>query len=401
MKQVLKDVCVFVGVAGAVVGVWVVVEVFYEGTLYYSSAKQKMATTTPDHLATTASTAAAPTPWPKSLDRSGYNKRLLSLVDQTALLDSLSLATGTLHATSSGVTPLASSTATTSPLVYATNTNVTVRGERWPAPAPYPHGEAILPFERIVAYYGNFYSRRMGILGEHDRATVLAQLASTSAAWEAADPDTPVRPAIHYIAMVAQGDAGADGMYRNVMPAEHIERAHDMAQGIDGIMFLDLQVGLSTLQRELPQFREYFTRPDVHLGIDPEFSMKRGNPPGTVIGTFDAADINFAINWLSEIVREHELPPKVLVVHRFTQNMVTNYQEIEPTPEVQVVMHMDGWGPRDLKRGTYRNFIEPEPVQFTGLKIFYKNDRKPPSTGIFSPTEALELHPEPVYIQYQ
>jgi hypothetical protein len=190
-------------------------------------------------------------------------------------------------------------------------------------------------------------------------------------------------------------------MYRNVMPDREIQKAYDMAKTIDGIMFIDLQVGLSTLQRELPQFRDWLARPEVHLGLDPEFSMKAGNPPGTVIGTFDAADINYAIEFLSEIVRQEELAPKVLVVHRFTQNMVTNYQDIKPTPEVQVVMHMDGWGPRDLKRSTYSRVIIPEPVQFAGLKIFYKNDMKPPSTGIFSPAEALELDPKPIYIQYQ
>ena len=383
------------GAALVVVGVGVLVDRVLLPPITF---ERTLATNTETIATTSTTVVATPTPpaWPMSLDRTRYDAELLGLIDYVPPTPATS--SGTSTATSSGA---AGRIAATNPLQYSTSSNVTIAGQAWPPAAPYPHGGAILPFERIIAYYGNFYSTRMGILGEHPREQVLAQLASTSAAWEAADPDTPVRPAIHYIAMVAQADAGADGMYRNVMPAEHIERAYDMAKEIDGVMFLDLQVGLSTIERELPQFYEYFTRPDVHLAIDPEFSMKRGNPPGTVIGTFDAADINFAINWLSDIVRSYQLPPKVLVVHRFTQNMVTNYQDIRPTPEVQVVMHMDGWGPRDLKRSTYRRVIEPEPVQFVGLKIFYKNDLKPPSTGIFTPEEALDLHPEPVYIQYQ
>lgn len=355
-----------------------------------TSSAQTASTTGTDATATNTS----PSPWPQPLDTKAYDTRLLELIDYQPPRPATRNATS-----SNSSTTLAAST--TSPLLHSSSSNVTVSGQQWPPAAPYPHGGAVLPFERIVAYYGNFYSPRMGILGEYDRETVLGRLASTAAAYEAVDPDTPVRPAVHYIAMVAQGSAGADGMYRNVMPDAEIEKAYDMAQEIDGIMFLDLQVGLSTIERELPQFREFFTRPEVHLAIDPEFSMKTGDRPGTVIGTYDATDINFAIDWLSEIVREHELPPKVLVVHRFTQNMVTNYQDIQPTPEVQVVMHMDGWGPKHLKQGTYRHFIEPEPVQFTGVKIFYKNDIKPPSTGILTPAEVLELHPEPVYIQYQ
>ena len=330
-------------------------------------------------------------PWPQELDRARYDERLLALAGVPR-----TVATTTITAQGTTTTQIPNPK-----LLYAATTNVTAAGSPWPAAAPYPHGGAILPFQRIIAYYGNFYSTRMGILGELPREDVLARLASTSAAWEEVDPETKALPAIHYIAMVAQNDAGAGGMYRAVMPRDQIEEAYGMAREIEGVLFLDLQVGLSTLERELPQFREYFTRPDVHLAVDPEFSMKRGNPPGTVIGTYSAADINFAIDWLAEIVREHKLPPKVLVVHRFTQNMVTDYEMIRPRPEVQVVVHMDGWGSKWLKQNTYRHVVEAEPVQFAGLKIFYKHDRKPPSTGIFTPEEGLGLRPKPVYIQYQ
>jgi hypothetical protein len=201
--------------------------------------------------------------------------------------------------------------------------------------------------------------------------------------------------------MVAQAEAGRDGMYRAMMPESEIEKAYALAKQADAILILDMQIGLSTIAVELPKFKKYLERPEVHLALDPEFSMKTGDRPGTVIGTFSADDINYVINYMSDIVREHKLPPKVLLVHRFTQNMVTDAERITPTPEVQVVVVMDGWGPKDLKRTTYAHVITPEPVQFAGLKIFYKNDLKPPSTGIFTPAEALQLHPKPIFIQYQ
>jgi hypothetical protein len=241
----------------------------------------------------------------------------------------------------------------------------------------------------------------MGILGEYEPEEVLRRLASTSAKWAAADPTTPILPAIEYIAIVAQGSAGADGMYRAVMPDKEIEKAYDLAHKANGILILDMQVGLSTLDREVPKFKKFLERPDVHLAVDPEFSMKGGQKPGTVIGTHSAADINYVINYLSTIVKENKLPPKVLLVHRFTTNMVTGVSQITPTPEVQVVMIMDGWGSKDLKRGTYGTVITPEPVQFSGIKLFYKNDLKPPSTGLLSPTEVLQLNPKPIYVQYQ
>ncbi|MFA5942064.1 MAG: hypothetical protein WC798_00085 [Candidatus Paceibacterota bacterium] len=285
--------------------------------------------------------------------------------------------------------------------VSASATTSTSTPRLWPVKAAYPHAGAILPFKRIVAYYGNFYSRGMGVLGEYPADQMLAMLASTTARWTAADPSTPAIPAIHYIATVAQASAGKEGKYILRMPDDQIDHALDLASRVQGIVFLDVQVALSTLQHELPQLEKYLKMPQVHLAIDPEFSMKHNEPPGTVIGTFDAADINYAARYLAKLVQDNNLPPKVLIIHRFTQAMVTNYKNIQPLPEVQIVMDMDGFGSKEKKRGTYNNIVADEPVQFMGIKLFYKNDAKPPSTGLLTPAEVLSLTPAPVYVQYQ
>ncbi len=271
----------------------------------------------------------------------------------------------------------------------------------WPKKTVLPNAGAILPFKRIVAYYGNFYSKGMGVLGEYDKAAVLQKLKDTAAAWEAADPTTPVMPAIEYIDVTAQGSAGKDGKYRLRMPDSQIDMALSYAHDINGIVILDIQVGLSSIQAEVPLLHDYLARPDVHLAIDPEFDMYGGHPPGTVIGTTDADDINWAIQYLSNLVRENNLPPKILVLHRFTQNMITNYKKIAPTAEVQVVMQMDGWGGPARKKNTYYQVVAPEPVQFTGLKLFYKNDLKEEPPRLLTKQEVLDLKPTPIFIQYQ
>ncbi|MHB8660587.1 MAG: hypothetical protein ACYC75_01425 [Minisyncoccota bacterium] len=283
----------------------------------------------------------------------------------------------------------------------ATTTATTSARRLWPVKTIYPDAPAILPFKRIVAYYGNYYSAQMGVLGEYPTDEMLAMLASTTAEWTAADPTTPVVPALEYIAVVAQGRAGADGTYRLRMPDDQIEKTIQLADQIHGLVFLDVQVGLSNLQAELPLLEPYLKMPQVELAIDPEFSMKYGNPPGTVIGTFDATDVNYAASYLANIVNQYHLPPKVLVVHRFTEAMVTHYKQIQPLPEVEIVMNMDGWGSKEKKKGTYNAVIYPEPVQFTGIKLFYKNDLRPPSTGMLTPAEVLKLTPAPIYVQYQ
>lgn len=271
----------------------------------------------------------------------------------------------------------------------------------WPVKTVYPKAGAILPFSRIIAYYGNLYSRKMGVLGEYPEDIMLAKLNEEVKKWEAADPTTPVVPALHYIAVTAQSAPGSDGKYRARMPGSEIDKVLKIAEKSNSIVFLDIQVGFSTLQAELPLLEKYLKMPNVHLGVDPEFSMKTGIRPGKIVGTFDAADINYAAEYLAKLVKENNLTPKVLVIHRYTQKMVTNYQNIKPLPEVQIVMHMDGWGGKTKKIGTYKSFIFPQPVQFAGFKIFYKNDIFTKGTTLFTPEELLKLNPRPIYIQYQ
>lgn len=272
---------------------------------------------------------------------------------------------------------------------------------RWPVKAAYPEYGAILPFKRIVAYYGNFYSKGMGVLGEYPEEEMLAKLKAEAGAWEAADPTMPVLPAIDFIAVTAQRDAGDDGKYRIRMPDSQIDKALAIAAKVDGIVILEVQAGTADLMTEIRALEPYLGKPQVHLAIDPEFAMKNGARPGSVVGTVDAADVNVAAAYLAELVRKNGLPPKVLIVHRYTRAMVTHATQIVPLPEVQIVMDMDGWGPPAKKFGTYNAYIEPEPVQFTGFKLFYKNDIKRPGSRLLTPAEVLELAPQPSFIQYQ
>lgn len=271
----------------------------------------------------------------------------------------------------------------------------------WPVKTVYPNDGAILPFNRIVAYYGNFYSKKMGILGEYSQDEVLTRLNNEIQKWQKADPNTPVVPALHYIAVVAQGTAGSDGKYRSRMPFTEIDKVLQMADKAHAIVFLDVQVGFSNVETELPLLEKYLKLPNVHLGIDPEFSMKTGIRPGKIVGTLDASDINFATDYLAKIIKENNLPPKVFVIHRYTGKMVTNYRNIKIVPEVQFVMDMDGWGEKDHKLTTYNNFIYKEPVQFTGFKLFYKNDLLTKGTSLMTPEDLMKLNPRPSYIQYQ
>lgn len=345
---------------------------FFSGILYYSnhisydSYSNKVAEKVTEVLGTATVSSYPP------LDMAAYDEKMLALANHPFI---------------------ATSTATTT----ATSTHHYL----WPVKTVYPGDGAILPFNRIVAYYGNFYSTKMGVLGEYPKDEMLAKLRTEVASWKTADPSTPVVPAIHYIVTVAQGSAGADGDWTARMPDSEIQKALVLGKEVHGIVFLDVQAGESTIQKEVGAIAQYLKLPDVHLGIDPEFAMHANRKPGDYIGTLDARDINDVIRTLSKIVDDNHLPPKILVIHRFTEDMVTNANLIRPTSEVQVVMNMDGWGTQTLKTGIYRQVVASEPVQFTGIKLFYKNDLRLPSTGMLTPEQILKFHPQPSYIQYQ
>ncbi|MGH7676912.1 MAG: hypothetical protein ACRENU_00515, partial [Gemmatimonadaceae bacterium] len=232
---------------------------------------------------------------------------------------------------------------------------------------------------------------------------MLAKLDDVVKEWQEADPETPVQPALHYIAVVAQDNPGGDGKWRLRMDSAMIERVYGWAQKRNALLFLDIQAGQSTVAEELPRLMKFLQRPNVHLGIDPEFYMhynREGVAPGKKIGTLGAREINYTIDQLSKLVEEKKLPPKVLVIHRFTRPMVSGYKDVKLDPRVQVVLHMDGWGAPWLKFDSYKAYIVDEPVQFTGFKLFYKNDTKK-GDKLLTAAELVQLRPRPIYIQYQ
>jgi hypothetical protein len=271
------------------------------------------------------------------------------------------------------------------------------RGRHLPDSLPDVVPGSLFPGCRVVSYYGNPLSRRMGILGELPPKEMMERLERQAAAYRRADSTTVVIPALELIAVVAQASAGRDSTYRARMADTLIKRVAAWAEEKGWLLILDVQVGHSDVKREVRWIMPYLTKANVHLALDPEFDMpNRTRRPGTIIGTTSADDINWTIDTLAKVVAEHDLPPKMLIVHRFTRNMITESERIRPHSSVQVVIDMDGFGPPRLKRDSYEHYIRRFPVQFAGFKLFYKNDKP-----IMTPEEVLQLDPIPFFIMYQ
>jgi hypothetical protein len=269
------------------------------------------------------------------------------------------------------------------------------RGDlRSPAPRLPPSG--LLPDHRIVSFYGNPRSAAMGILGALPPDEMLRRLRAQADEYARADPTRPVIPALHLVTVVASRDPGADGMYRIRMPDSLLAEVHGWTEPDSLLLFLDIQPGRSPAAREVERYLDFLRLPRVHLALDPEWTMGAGQVPGREIGSMHAEDVNRVVTMLAELVEAHRLPPKILVIHRFTEGMLRGHDRIRLDPRVQIVVTMDGFGPPSLKRDSYRRFVAGQPVQYTGFKLFYEQDV--PLMGVDA---VLALLPAPLLVIYQ
>lgn len=267
-------------------------------------------------------------------------------------------------------------------------------------PTSPPVDGSLLPYYRIVTYYGQPHNAKMGILGEYatedDIAGLHAALEEQAAEYELADPTRPVKLAFEVIATVAQGDAMSDGSWLLRTDDPAIQRFVDYAAAHDMLVILDVQIGRRGVAGELDLIREWLEYPHVHVALDPEFAMRGDQIPGIDIGQIDAADVRYAQEYLAELTAALGLPPKVLIVHQFHYMMIENKERLAPFPGVQLVIDSDGWGPPELKRETYSVMNTQQPIEFNGIKLFYRQDEP-----LMSASEVVALDPIPDLVIYQ
>lgn len=291
-------------------------------------------------------------------------------------------------------TPLPTPTATPPGSAPTLVSGLNVAPETTTAPEAEPG--SLLPQYRILAYYGHPNSTNMGILGEYSIDDLYQKLSEEKDAYEAADPSRPVKMAFELIASVAQNFPAENDTYLLHTDDATIQEYADFCRDHDMILILDLQLGRSNVHDEIASVSKFLKLPYVHLGLDPEFAVGDDQIPNEVIGGFDAKDVTEAQNELAAISAENGIPPKLLVVHRFTETMVTNSDQIKPVAGVQLVIDFDGFGSPDSKVGLYQHIISLGGAQFNGIKLFYKQD-----DPLMSPADIVALKPTPDFVVYQ
>lgn len=249
---------------------------------------------------------------------------------------------------------------------------------------------------QLVAYYGFPGETRMGIAGEYEPEEMIRRLNEQVAEFEEFNGFRTAIPAIELIYAVAQGSQTADGTYLGRMSNGMVEEWIGIAEQYDLMLIFDIQMGSSTVEAEVSHLLPFLEHPRVHLGLDPEFVTTPDTPPGLGIGTLDASQINQAQEMVKQVVDEHNLPNKIVMVHQFIPEMIANKEQIEDVEGIDLVIHQDGFGAPEDKIANYDRYVAAEEAEHGGFKVFYKQD-----DPVMTPEQLMSLTPQPDVITYQ
>lgn len=251
--------------------------------------------------------------------------------------------------------------------------------------------------------------RLVGFCGTPGAAPALGRLAGDLAARaktieeyaeKHANGRTPL-PVFELIAVIVQAAPGRDGKWRRRVPDSTVDRYLKEARAAKALLLLNIQPGHSDFMTEVRHFEKYLREPEVGLALDPEWAMRGKQVPGKVYGQTTGAVINEVAAFLSEIVKEEDLPEKALVYHQMNGHVVKDEDVIVPHPGVAIIKSVDGLGPQGAKIHTYKYLVKrlPDGVH-TGFKLFFDEDT---ANGwkLMRPQQVMNLEPEPEYIMYE
>lgn len=256
--------------------------------------------------------------------------------------------------------------------------------------------EGLIPEHRLIMYYGFPENPYMGILGEYPPEELLPRLLEQKAEYEAVINDRPWKAGFELIASVAQRDPGADGKYVADTDGKWLDMYTQFTEANDMFLLLDVQMGLKTPKEDYEGLERWLRYDHVHLAIDPEFHVLPGETPGIELGSIDAADVTEAQEWLVHISEKYGTSRKMLLIHQFHVYSVANKDQVKPMQGVDLVLNMDGWGPPWQKLETWEVIIEQTPIEYNGIKMFYRQDEP-----VMTPAEVMALEPTPDVINYQ
>ncbi|HSF98015.1 MAG TPA: hypothetical protein VLA55_04935 [Ornithinibacter sp.] len=266
--------------------------------------------------------------------------------------------------------------------------------------APQLPAGGFLPFpgRRMIALYGHPDTNALGMLGEQPAGDAVRRAQSLADEY-AALSDEPVIPAFELIASVASEAAGDDGDYSRRTPIERLLPWVEAAEAAGIYVVIDLQPGRTDFLTQAEHYEPLLRRPFVGLALDPEWRLKPGQRHLRQIGSVAIDEVNRVGAWLAALVREHDLPPKVLTLHQFRPSMIPGRERLDTSlDEVQWLVHADGQGGQGDKQATWRRLMRDLPAGvWLGWKNFEDED-----LPMLTPEQTMsQVSPTPWFVSYQ
>lgn len=243
----------------------------------------------------------------------------------------------------------------------------------------------------LVTFYGSPWGPGLGILGDQSRESTdfkLRQHADMFRPFE----DRRIVPTYHMITTVADP---TPPLYRHQVDLPTIDEWLAAAATNNFAVIMDLQPSHADLMEEFERIRYTLLSPDVHLAIDPEFTMDEGQIPNKHVGNLKAAQINLVQAELEKIALEIGVN-KVLMLHQFKDTMLPDKGDIQNYPHVELVIDSDGTFDTEIKVYNYELYATEPAWEFGAIKVFYRYDNV-----ILSAEDLMDLKPKPSIVIYQ
>ena len=263
--------------------------------------------------------------------------------------------------------------------------------------------------ELIVGYYGRPNAKSLGVLGQYSIEDLTPLIQAKADEYDKINGDQSVIPAYHLIYGLATGDPGRKKDYLLPLSEAKLMKYINAAQENGFIVIIDTQLGKETPIEAVKPVLKYLKYKSVHLAVDPEFEVNGLDvPPGRKIGHISGEQINEVQSAMLDYMNENNISgKKILMVHSFTQGMVTDKDKIELNDKINLIMNLDGHGSPALKIKVYNDLYTARVASKIpgGFKLFFQEDKP----AIMTPSQALglesvdgkKLAEKPTYINYQ
>ena len=263
--------------------------------------------------------------------------------------------------------------------------------------------------ELIVGYYGRPNAKSLGVLGQYSIEDLTPIIQKKADEYDKINGDQSVIPAYHLIYGLATGDPGRKKDYLLPLSEAKLMKYINAAEKNGFIVIIDTQLGAETPLEAVKPVLKYLKYKSVHLAVDPEFEVNGLDvPPGRKIGHISGDQVNEVQTAMLDYMNENDINgKKILMVHSFTQGMVTDKDKIELNDKIDLIMNLDGHGSPALKIKVYNSLFTARSASRAqgGFKLFFQEDKP----SIMTPSQALglesadgkKLAEKPTYINYQ